>query len=514
MTALHRRNMWRRTASYLTLGLITACAGGGMGTPIPHVPGGTTPGATVFDQSTSQCAVSYDGLLWYTVPTGSFSPIDIRHSRCADAALSSSLSPRRPTWSIPRGPTQTRFVGTSLQQSFSVGGMQSIAAVAAPHNVPISWMIGSFMYLFMDKDLYDSYHRSQGDDVESVDKANLVRAIGRALPWYVPTVSAEGAGHERNIAGLMALGEHAFWGITWNSHGTDGTWDYGAPWGSYCADPTSYKRPDPNGECSLLALEWTARDLTRAYISGEEAYFSTDPDDLLDRAGFSTAGAETYIREIADAYAAAGETQPIVMMSQQESGGNTASDSSILNALYDQATVDHMKVETLAQVAPDAMTFSAAPRAVAFPYIPGGVNVPSSIVNGQTLYPATIDYHDTQIGMSFLAGHTLPTRLFPYAKDPESFYNVPLVSLPGSEFPTLTNATVSRGMLYLILQAPIRLHFGIAIWSDPAKLGISQPGAIAAGRAGEVITFDLQSGQNQISIRCPGCTATTFSYST
>ena len=392
--------------------------------------------------------------------------------------------------------------------------MQSIAAAAARHNVPISWMIGTSMYLFMNENLYDSYHRSQGDDVESEDKVNLVRTIRRTLPWYVPTVSVEGAGHERNIAGLLALGEHAFWGITWNSHGTDGTWDYGAPWGSYCADPSSYKRPDPNGKCSLLALEWTARDLTRAYISGQEAYFSTDPDDLQDRAGFSTAGAETYIREIADAYAAAGETQPIVMMSQQESGGNTSSDSSILDALYDQAIVDHMKVETLAQVAPDAMTFSAAPRAVAFPYIPGGVNVPSSIVNGQTLYPATIDYHDTQVGMSFLAGHTLPTRLFPYADDPQSFYNVPLVSLPASEFPTLTNAKVSRGMLYLILQAPIQLHFGIAIWSDPAKLRISQPRAIPAGRAAEVITFDLQSGQNQISIRCPGCTATTFSYST
>ena len=68
--------MWRRTASYLTLGLITACAGGGMQTPIPHAPGGTAPRTTVFDQSTSRCAVSYDGLLWYTVPAGSFSPID------------------------------------------------------------------------------------------------------------------------------------------------------------------------------------------------------------------------------------------------------------------------------------------------------------------------------------------------------------------------------------------------------------------------------------------------------
>ena len=50
--------MWRRTASYLTLGLIAACAGVGMQTPIPHAPVGTAPRATVFDQSTSRCAVS------------------------------------------------------------------------------------------------------------------------------------------------------------------------------------------------------------------------------------------------------------------------------------------------------------------------------------------------------------------------------------------------------------------------------------------------------------------------
>jgi hypothetical protein len=374
-------------------------------------------------------------------------------------------------------------------------------------------MIGSFDYL-MNPDIYRTYHSDNGDDVEAEDHAGLVHTMQRFFPWYVPTVSAEGAGHERNIAGLLALGEHAFWGITWNSHGTDGTIDYGAPWGTYCADPHSYKRPQANGACDLLAFEWTARDLTRAYLSGHEEYFSTDPDDLLARAQFTQTAAQTYVRALVDAYAAAGETQPIVMMSQQESGGSTTEDAAILEAMYAQAVADGMKVETLATAAADASTFSAAPRAAAFPYIPGGIALPSSIVNGQKLYPATIDYHDATAGMTFLAGHTLPTRLFRYADDPTSAYNVPLASMPASQMPSLSAVAASNGRLALSFQAPIALHFGIALWSDPARLHVSDAGAVPAGRAAVVVIFDLKAGPNQVVLHCGGCRTTTFAYST
>lgn len=470
----------------------------------------------MFDRSSSTCKVSYDGQIWYQVPVGEFSPIDVRHASCSNS-LSTVNTPPRPRWAIPQGLTQTRFVATSLQQAnYRLGGMKSIEAAARQNNVPVSWMATAISFVAAVGDLYDLDHQKNGDDIESTSHRALIDYLKQHFSWYVPTVSVEGAGHERRISQLLALGEHAFWGITWNSHGIDATSDYGAPWGSYCADPTSYKRPQPNGRCSLLALEWTARDLTRAYISGDEAYFSTDPDDLLQRGGFSITGAEQYIRELADAYAAAGETQPIVMMSQQESDGNnsTPGDSEVLAALYDQAKRDGMKAETLAEVAPDAKTFSAAPRAAAFPFLPGGIAVPSSIVNGQTVYPATIDYHDTQIGMSFLAGHSLPTRAFRYADDPISKYNVPLASLPGADFPTLEKAVVAHKVLALELTSPIRLHFGVALWASAKTLGIDQPNAIPAGRAGEVVTFDLQPGENHVLIQCPGCRGTTLPYST
>jgi hypothetical protein len=500
---------------FVLLCSLCGCAAAGLAA-VPPVPGGTTPGATVFDQSSSACSVSYEGAIWYQVPAGQFSPIDVKQAHCPNG-LSTVNAPPRPSWAIPHGQTQTRFVATSLQQAhFISGGMQSIEADARQNNLAVSWMAVAISFVAGVGDLYDLYHQNNGDDLEGASSPRLIHYLKRNFSWYVPTVSVEGAGHERNIPGLLALGEHAFWGIAWNSHGVDGTYDYGAPWGSYCADPTSYKRPQPNGQCSLLALEWTARDLTRAYISGDEDYFSTDPDDLQQRAGFSTFDAEQYIRKLADAYAAAGETQPIVMMSQQESNGNntTPGDPEVLAALYNQAKRDGMKTETLTEAASDAKTFSAAPRAVAFPFIPGGNAIPSSIVNGQTVYPATIDYHDAQIGMSFLAGHTLPTRAFRYADDPESRYNVPLSSLPGADFPTLKKAAVTKKLLALEIMSPIRLHFGIALWASPETLRINQPNAIPAGRAGEVVIFDLQPGENQIVIHCPGCSGTTLPYST
>jgi hypothetical protein len=116
--------------------------------------------------------------------------------------------------------------------------------------------------------------------------------------------------------------------------------------------------------------------------------------------------------------------------------------------------------------------------------------------------------------MSFLAGHTLPTRAFRYADDPVSKYDVPLVSLPHADFPALKEAVVTKKLLALEIMSPIRLHFGIALWASPATLRIDQPNAIPAGRAGEVVTFDLQPGENQIIIHCPGCGATTLPYST
>src|SRR4029077_16524877 len=122
--------------------------------------------------------------------------------------------------------------------------------------------------------------------------------------------------------------------------------------------------------------------------------------------------------ELVDAFAAAGQTTPLVMMSQQEAHemvDGAPGDSSVLQALYSQAVADGMKTTTLAGATPLAAAFSANPRAVAFPFIPGGT---APTFDGTPLNPATIDYHDNVAGMTFQAGALMPTRVFPYALDP------------------------------------------------------------------------------------------------
>ncbi|MGA8574903.1 MAG: hypothetical protein WB609_04350 [Candidatus Cybelea sp.] len=427
--------------------------------------------------------------------------------------MSRNLSPDRPHWSKPSTGTQTRFVFASLQEVMSGEGTRNIERTAAAHGVPVSWMVGDIRYMAYAAE-YNAFHTANGDDAQAQFYDNLHAAMLAKLPWYVPSVSILTAGEERDIRRALSFDERAFWGITWNSRGTDGTFDYGAPWGTYCADVHSYKRPQPDGGCGLLAFEWTARDLTRAYLSGREAAFSTDPDDLLQRGGFSAKSAATYARKIVDAYAAAGQTQPIVMIVQEESiDGPVAANAVVMNALFDEAVRDGMKLETLSQAARDARTFSAAPRAVAFPYIAGGTEVRSDLLHDDTLYPATIDYHDSRVGMTFLSGRTLPSRVFQYADYPVSRFNRPLPQVPDREMPSLLRASVKDGWLELAFAAPRALRFGVAIWSDPSQLKITGPGEIRAGRAAVVLVFDLEAGPNIVRYRCNGCHSSTFTYS-
>jgi hypothetical protein len=510
---LSMRKLGRHTVLLALVALGAVGCGGG--TSLPPVPLDTS---GVIDQAASTCSVTVDGFISYQVPVGTFAPIDTNHRSSCGASL--VPTPPIPSWAKPTGTTQTVFVATSLQEVYSLAGMQSIEAAAAPHHVPVTWMIGGASYL-TNASLYTNYHVVNGDDVEAEPDASLIGAMQTLFPWYAPVVSADGAGRERNVATDLSSGETGFWGITWNSHNTDHTYDMGAPWGTYCADPTSYKRPEPDGGCVVLAFEWTARDLTRAYLSDTDGYsftaeaaFSTDPEDLQQRGGFSTSAAEQYVQQMVDVYAAAGQSQPLVMMSQQESAEDTnAGDAQILASMYAQAIADGMKVETLAQANATMRTASAAPRAIAFPFIAGGTSFPS-MVDGGRVFPATIDFHDTRIGLTFLAGHTLPTRAFRYSDDPTSAYNVPLTALSPTQFPQLQGVNVRNGALLFTIQAPVALHFGFALWSDPSSLGLNGTNVVPAGHAGAVIVVDLQPGVNQLAVPCARCVTTTLPYST
>ena len=244
-----------------------------------------------------------------------------------------------------------------------------------------------------------------------------------------------------------------------------------------------------------------------------EAAFSTDPDDILLRAGFDPTSGALYARRLVDAYAAAGAAEPLVMMNQQESMDEAtrgaAGDDAILSALYDEAKVVGMRRVTLRDAATSAAAFSAKPRAIAFPFLPGGIvtafeNTPFGL--------ATIDYHDAIAGMTFLSGRTTPTRVFEYAQDPISIFNQAFVELDAK--PTVTSVSLRNHMLTFHFRSTRAVHYGIALWTDPTLLGLIGSNVTAAGHAGVVVTFDIPSGDSDQFVPCTGCTSTTFPYST
>ena len=513
-----------RLAALAALATATGCGGAiGTGDSLPVqtasrqvVAGSSAFAQTTFDASTAGgCSLSADGVLFYAVPAGAFAPIDAGFARCtAPASLERRTVPPIPSWAQRTAGTQTIFVATSLEETYAPDGMFGIERDAEAAGVPVSWMIGNGTYLDANADFYNRTHAANGDDVELENQTGLYTRAAAALPWYAPAVSVEGAGRERNVPALRARGNDAFWGITWNSHMTDRTSDAGAPWGTYCADPGSYKRPSPSGDCTLLAFEWAARDLTRAYLSdttafgySAEAAYSTIPQDVLMRGGFDAAGGAAYVRALVDAYASAGVSQPIVMTSEfepvDESARGTAGDV-VLAALYGRAVGDGMRPMTLRQAAAAARPISAAPRAIAFPFVPGGT---AMVRFGAPFMPATIDYHDGAAGLTFLAGHAAPDRIVPYAAATTSAFDVPLRTLEAGALPQVVRAVVGDGSIAFHLSARVATHAGVAVWSDPYALRVDPATATYAGHGGFVSAYDVPAGESDRVVRCGGCRA-------
>ena len=493
-----------RPWAVLCAALLSACSGRGDSRALPpYHPPQAAIASLAYDRldGVPSCEVSADGFIWYTVPAGVFAPIDIGMTRCPAGSFG-SVTPPVPSWAVPRGPTRAVFTAASLlgPSGTSAAAISAMASVADPAAVPLTWLV-DHPWDAATAAALDARH-ARGDEV---DVAPPLTAAARARwPWFRGDVAVLGAGTERDIAAARAAGARAFWGITWNSLGVDATEDRGAPPGLFCADASSYKRPSPNGDCSLASIEWTARDLTGAYLTEREDAYSTDPDDVRLRAGFGGAAATAYANALVDAYAAAGETMPLLMVAQQEGPEQAGApeDVPFLDALYRRARADGMMVTTFSGALDTLLPSAAAPRAFAFPALP---------MLGRR-GPGTIDAHDTHIGLTFRAGETTPSRVFAFDAATSSSFRSPVPQLPQNSRPQLVGASASGGVLTLRYRSPVATRYAAAFWSDPALMGWTSPNVVPAGRAGAVAFFDLPAGDATITLGCAACTGAAFPY--
>lgn len=150
-------SFFARVASVGLAAFLASCSSASAPPVLP--PGPSIPGIGVFNQSNQGCTVSHNGFIFYRVPAGIFSPLDVRSESCDASSLGSTAQAAIPSWAVPNGPTQAVFIATSLQQTYSIAGMQSIETAAVAAHVPVTWMIGNSAYL-ANAGLYNAFHTS------------------------------------------------------------------------------------------------------------------------------------------------------------------------------------------------------------------------------------------------------------------------------------------------------------------------------------------------------------------
>jgi hypothetical protein len=113
-------------------------------------------------------------------------------------------------------------------------------------------------------------------------KAHIEEEIGMikdVLPWA--NLQILGTGYRSNslVEVMEEIGLRGLWGSCPFQIGTDGITDFGSPWGHWYINPSNFKKPKKYMG-KVINLEWTARDLNKAFHFGQAEAYSTDPNDV------------------------------------------------------------------------------------------------------------------------------------------------------------------------------------------------------------------------------------------
>lgn len=203
------------------------------------------------------------------------------------------------------------FVDKSWGYGIPKGGMKLMYDIGRRHNIPVTFLITAkvaqemqhmltqfhhhgnacvgLMMDFPDQLSIDGHRTKGSDDIiaeMSVDQLrqyirNEVDLIKKALPWAEVKVMGTGYRTEKLVQAAEAEGIIGMWGYCIFQIGTDNITDYGCPWGQFFIDNANYKAPSPKTKPGkVIGLEWTCRDISKAFHMAKSESYSTDPNDV------------------------------------------------------------------------------------------------------------------------------------------------------------------------------------------------------------------------------------------
>ena len=201
------------------------------------------------------------------------------------------------------------FVDKSWGYGVPKAGMKLMFDIGQRHGIPITFLITSKVAQLCPRMLTGMHHmggacvglmletpdeldpngkRITGNDLAiakmGIDEIreyirNEVTAIQEVLPWAEIKVLGTGYCTENVVAAAEAEGLVGIWGYCIFQIGTDNITDFGCPWGQFFIDPNNFKAPSPIPS-KMIGLEWTCRDLTKAFHMAKSESYSTDPNDV------------------------------------------------------------------------------------------------------------------------------------------------------------------------------------------------------------------------------------------
>lgn len=327
-------------------------------------------------------------------------------------------------------------------------GVDRTAATAHKYGVPVTWMVnrGSIPLL---RERIVQWHEEFGDDVilrcptfardageSPLRFKQLLKeewaAITEAFPWVKTKVAGLGIKEGEAIRLLEECGFEGVWGYCWEQVWWDGITNEGIPWGFWYVDKDRYKIPAPEGG-SMVACEWTARDLHQAYHTANPCIYSTDPNDVL-RAGLCSGTDVEYWKRVFQDYLRNTEhNDHVYFVQQQEAHEMENSEAFSVFPAADVEACDQMQELFFEHLRTFPITVTTLPEAIRTykrqnretapaymltedPLIRPEVNEYTMTLGGVGLgpWPDTFFYYDKECQMAFVKGECKPRMLRSY----------------------------------------------------------------------------------------------------